>query len=254
MRFRNTYEDARYAAAYAGLEFAGTYRLAFRDLPEIIGRHVHGRRALDFDCGAGRSTRFVRRLGFDVIGVDISPEMIRLASTADPSGDYRLVPDDGAVSPVAIGVERRAIDLVLCAFPFDNIPTLEKKAALLDGLGSLLAEQGRIVNIVSSPEIYTHEWASFSTRPFPENRAAQPGDIVRILNLAVDPEVPAEDVLWTPAAWDDTWRRANLSLVSAYQPLARPDDPGPWVNETRVAPWTIHVLQRTGSGGHRLGQ
>lgn len=94
MDFRNTYENEGYAAAYAALEFQGTYALAFRDLPEIIGRHARGRRALDFGCGAGRN-----------------------------------------------------------------------------------------------------EWPSFSTKAFPENRAARCGDIVRIINLAVDERMPTEDVL-----------------------------------------------------------
>ena len=61
--FRNVYEDAGRAEAYSRLEFPGTYFLAYRDLPALLGRHVGGRRALDFGCGAGRSTRFLRRLG-----------------------------------------------------------------------------------------------------------------------------------------------------------------------------------------------
>ncbi len=36
MDFRNCYDDDAYAAAYAKLEFPGTYCLAFRDLPEEI--------------------------------------------------------------------------------------------------------------------------------------------------------------------------------------------------------------------------
>ena len=103
MGFRNTYEDANYAAAYAAMEFPGTYALAFRDLPEILARHVRGRRALDFGCGAGRSTRFLSRLGFDAVGVDISPEMIRLAREADPAGAYRLN-RDGEVAGSQEGV------------------------------------------------------------------------------------------------------------------------------------------------------
>ena len=38
--FRNAYEDTGYAAAYARLEFPGTYYLAFRDLPAIFREHV----------------------------------------------------------------------------------------------------------------------------------------------------------------------------------------------------------------------
>ena len=89
--FHNTYEDALRAAAYAGLKYPGTYYLAFRDLPQILKAHVCGERALDFGCGTGRSTRFLQNLGFNVIGVDISVEMLRLAREHDPKGHYLLV-------------------------------------------------------------------------------------------------------------------------------------------------------------------
>ena len=62
MQVTNLYEDARRTQAYARLEFPGTYYLAYRDLPAILIEHVKGRKALDFGCGAGRSTRFLRKL------------------------------------------------------------------------------------------------------------------------------------------------------------------------------------------------
>ena len=107
------------AEAYAKLEFPGTYHLAYRDLPELIRQHVGGRKAVDFGCGTGRSTRFLRQLGFDAIGVDISTEMIKRARQLDPDGDYRLIADDGDSGRWRAG----AFDLVLSAFTFDNIPT-----------------------------------------------------------------------------------------------------------------------------------
>ena len=77
MEFSNAYEDAERAEAYAKLEFPGTYYLAFRDLPEIISQHVNGKKAMDFGCGTGRSTRFLTELGFDSVGVDISADMLK---------------------------------------------------------------------------------------------------------------------------------------------------------------------------------
>jgi predicted TPR repeat methyltransferase len=88
MAFTNCHQDATRAEAYAQLEFANTYYLAYRNLPEIIREHVAGTRAIDFGCGTGRSTRFVRQFAFDVTGVDIAPEMIAKARELDPGGDY----------------------------------------------------------------------------------------------------------------------------------------------------------------------
>ncbi|HSJ16044.1 MAG TPA: class I SAM-dependent methyltransferase, partial [Longimicrobiales bacterium] len=126
MSFSNVYDDAQRAAAYATLGFPGTYYLAFRDLPALIHEHVAGRRALDFGCGAGRSTRFLQQLGFDATGIDISASMIAAARRADPGGSYRLVADGdfGELEP-------GRFDLILSAFAFDNIPGTAWRAELL---------------------------------------------------------------------------------------------------------------------------
>jgi len=235
--FSNVYGDDARASAYDKLEFPGTYYLAYRDLPAIIRAHVTGRRALDFGCGTGRSTRFLRDLGFDTVGVDIAEPMLARARERDPNGDYRLVPD-GDLGALETG----AFDLVLSAFTFDNIPTVEKKLALFRHLRRALTPGGRIVNLVSSPDIYVHEWASFSTKDYPENRHAQSGDRVRIVMLDVEDRRPVEDILWKDDAYRDVYARAELSVIETYRPLGEPSEPYAWVNETMVAPWVIYVL------------
>lgn len=237
MPIANTYADAQYAEAYARLAFPGTYHLAFRDLPAILAQHARGSRALDFGCGAGRSARFLRACGFEVIGVDVSEAMLRSAREQDPAGDYRLVPD-GDLGCLADG----AFDLVLSAFTFDNVPTRDRKLRIFRELRRVLRDSGVLVSIVSSPEIYTHEWVSFSTRDYPENRSAVSGDTVRIVNLAVADRRPVEDVLWTDDAYREVYRAAGLDVVEAKRPLARGDEPWAWVSETTVPPWVIYVL------------
>jgi SAM-dependent methyltransferase len=235
----NLYDDQDRAASYATLDFPGTYFLAYRDLPAIIGAHVRGRRALDFGCGAGRSTRFLRTLGFEVVGVDISPAMVAAARERDPQGDYRLLPD-GDLGALPAG----AFDLVLCAFPFDNIAPGAKKVGILRELGRVLAPGGRIVNLVSSPEIYIHEWTSFSTKHYPANREARCGDEVRIVMLDVEDRRPVHDVLWTDEGYRDVYEQAGLRAIDVYRPLGRPDEGQAWVSETTTAPWVIYVLER----------
>jgi hypothetical protein len=122
------------------------------------------------------------------------------------------------------------------------VPTLEQKAALFRSLGGMLASGGRIVNVVSSPEIYWNEWASFSTKDFPENRAARSGDKVRIVMLDVEDRRPVEDILCTDEDYRDVYLRAGLETVATYRPLADASEPFAWVSETVKAPWVIYVL------------
>ena len=236
--FFNVYEDEARAEAYAKLEFPGTYYLAYRDLPAIIAEHVQGDKAMDFGCGTGRSTRLLRDLGFESMGVDIAPNMLARAREADPEGEYRLVPD-GDLGALAA----ETYDLVLSVFTFDNVPTMEKKVTLFRSLRHLIGSDGRIVNLVSSPEIYVNEWASFTTGDFPENRTARSGDPVRIVMLDVEDRRPVEDILWTDEAYREVYRRAGLVPIETYRPLAKPSEPFSWVSETKIAPWVIYVLR-----------
>lgn len=52
---------------------------------EDFGTRVRGRgRVLDAGCGPGRMTQFLADRGVDAFGVDLSPEMVRIARTRHP--------------------------------------------------------------------------------------------------------------------------------------------------------------------------
>jgi len=176
--FENSWGNQKRAASYSKLEFPNTYYLAYRDLPSIISSHVNGNLAIDFGCGAGRSTRFLKKLGFEVIGIDISSDMLTNAKKLDQSGEYRLV-SNGKYSQLGNG----RFDLVQSIFTFDNIPDWDNRTNILVGLRDLLKPTGKLICLDSTPELYTNEWASFSTKDFPDNWHAKTGDIVRDIML-----------------------------------------------------------------------
>ncbi len=239
MEFVNSWNDSTRADSYAKLEFPGTYYLAYRDLPQIICDHVKGNSALDFGCGTGRSTRFLNKYGFDTIGIDIAEDMIKRARQFEPNGDYRLI-EDGDLSQF----KDSTYDLVLSVFTFDNISTKEKKITLFRDLGRLLKNRGRIINLVSAPEIYMNEWASFSTKDFPENKYTTSGDKVKIIMKDVEDKRPVEDIIWRDEDYREVFTLAGLELIKTHKPLAGNNEPYEWINETKIAPWAIYVLKR----------
>jgi len=239
MEFTNSWGNQQRAESYARLEFPNTYYLAYRDLPEIIGKHVTGKKAIDFGCGTGRSTRFLKQLGFEATGIDISGDMLEMAKKFDPNGDYHLVAD-GNYSHLGAG----QFDLVQSIFTFDNIPGWENRTRILQSLRDLLNEEGRMVCLDSTPELYTHEWTSFSTKDFPGNRSAKTGDIVLDIMLDVEDRRPVEDIFWAVPDYHKLFDRAGLELEATYKPLGKDDEPFEWISEKTVAPWMIFVLMR----------
>ena len=164
--------------------------------------------------------------------------MLRKAREQDPQGIY-MNADESTLHPLGTG----AFDLVQSMFTFDNIPTHEKKVEILKALAGMLRPDGRIVNVVSSPDIYTHEWASFSTKDFVSNFVAKAGESVRTMMLDVEDLRPVHDILWPDSAYRAVFEDARLEIMNVYMPLGKPEEPFGWVCETSMAPWVIYVLQ-----------
>jgi ubiquinone/menaquinone biosynthesis C-methylase UbiE len=87
-----------------------------------------GARAADLGCGTGIFSRLLAARGFDVIGVDPSPEMLALAREAGGGPTYV------AGDSIRTGLEAASVDLVTAAqafhwFPVE--PTLAELARIL---------------------------------------------------------------------------------------------------------------------------
>jgi 2-polyprenyl-3-methyl-5-hydroxy-6-metoxy-1,4-benzoquinol methylase len=238
--FKNIYSDRIKAEAYAKLEFANTYHLAYRDIPEILQRHLpEGGMAIDFGCGTGRSSRFLKDLGFKVVGIDISEDMLAIAKQLDPEGEYHLV-TDGNYSHLGKG----EYDLVQCMFTFDNIPGKENRTIILKALSQLVKAGGVMFLLDSTPEMYFKEWASFSTKDYLEdNLKAKSGDIVEIITTDFEDRRPAQDIFWTEEDYHKMFKDVGMDLEATYKPLGRKDEPYEWVSEIEHAPWVIFVLR-----------
>jgi ubiquinone/menaquinone biosynthesis C-methylase UbiE len=105
-----THDYQTFASEYASLGIEGTQYLAFRDVPKLIQKHVSGTHALDYGCGAGRSTRLLKSLGLDTVGVDVSNDMLQQARLKDTKGLYRNIKSG------ELPFDNESFDLVFSSF------------------------------------------------------------------------------------------------------------------------------------------
>ena len=101
-------------------------------------------RILDVGCGSGWLTEYFARLGYDVTGIDISPELIRLAQerlSRVPYGadhetplSYRFLVHDVEAAPLA-----ESFDAIIC---YDALHHFEDEGAVLSHLFTMLGDGG----------------------------------------------------------------------------------------------------------------
>lgn len=60
-------------------KFLESFEQFGRHLADQFAEHLSGKKILDAGCGPGHHGKYLQDKGLDVVGIDISPEMVRLA-------------------------------------------------------------------------------------------------------------------------------------------------------------------------------
>src|SRR5690349_10235045 len=136
-----THDYGKYASKYAELGIDDTNYLAFRDIPQLIQKHAKGLEALDFGCGAGRSTRFLKNLGLQVVGVDISQDMLEQAISRDSSTRYFHLQSE------QLPFDDERFDIVFSSFVFLEISTREEIEKIFSEMMRVLRRDGVMIVI-----------------------------------------------------------------------------------------------------------
>ena len=132
-------------------EFAEWYEEWIGDKPPLIAAHsdllpaVTGERVLDIACGQGRLSRYLARLGADVVGVDISAAMLGKARAIGPE-DIAYVRADVARHPA--WWDGRPFDGCTCELALMDIDDL---AGALSTVTALLRPGGWFVASIVHP-------------------------------------------------------------------------------------------------------
>jgi 2-polyprenyl-3-methyl-5-hydroxy-6-metoxy-1,4-benzoquinol methylase len=144
---RNTYDEfaSQYAHMIAAQEEAGAPPGSnmFRFL-EIVGE-VSGLTVLDAGCGEGYLSRILAHRGAHVTGIDISPRLIEIARSKDPTGAITYQVADLSGPPPA---HQAHFDLIASYFVLNDVHDYR---GFLTTLGSALKPAGRLVIFMNNP-------------------------------------------------------------------------------------------------------
>ena len=94
---------------------------------------------LDIACGPGNITQYLlkKRPDFNILGIDLAPNMIHLAKINNPSAEFQLL--DGR----DIGTLPRKFDAVMCGFCLPYL-SKEESVKLISDAASLLKPDGML--------------------------------------------------------------------------------------------------------------
>ena len=228
-------DHKKFVKEYSKLGINDSFYLAYRDIPNLIKKYIKGKKALDFGCGGGRSTRFLKKLGFEVVGVDKSVDMIKEAKKKDNKAGYYKV-ENGKLP-----FKSWFFDLILAAIVFLEIPTKKEMIKILKKLKKTLKNNGTIIIVTGTPEAYKNNWASFIC-DFSENKNLKSGDKARIQLRGTDASM--YDYVWFDDDYKDIFNKAKLEILETLKPMPRGDEPYKWYSEINKPLWVIYVLRK----------
>ena len=219
---------------YLMSKFENTYFLGYRDIPLLLEKYAKGKKTLDYGCGTGRSTRFLKNLKFDVIGADISKEMLSHAHAADDSIHYLHIKSG------EIPLLNNSCDLIFSCFVLFTVSSRKELLTIFNEIYRCLRVGGVFAIVTGSEDLYKHPWLSYNI-DYPQNQNLKSGDIAKI--QLKDLGVEFINYFWTDADYQELFCKSGFTLVEKHFPLGIPKEKN-WISETHYSPYVIYILKK----------
>ncbi len=219
--------------------FGGTDYLVTQELPEILKKYATNSTILDFGCGAGLSTRFIKKMGYECTGVDINKEMLKIAKKNDPSGIYIK-----SISDNKLPFNDQTFDLVISIFVLFEIPSIPKMISIFQEVSRVLTHEGIFIAITGSEELYKRNWLSLNAKDFPENINSKSGNICKITLSHIG--LTLDDYFWTDNDYSLVAENAGFTILNRLYPLGKINDEIEWKDEIQYPPYVFYEFKKNG--------
>lgn len=222
---------------YSKFEIEGTSLLAFRDIPNLIKKYVKGKRTLDYGCGAGRSTRYLKSLNLDVLGVDVSEKFLNACKEEDQIHYCKI--QNGQLPFIS-----ETYDFVFSSLVFLAIPTRDDIIAALKEIYRVLKKEGVLIIVTGSEKLHSPDmkWVSYST-DFSENQNPKSGSVLRL--FIKNANVTFYDYFWSNKDYQEFFGLTGFQLAETHMPIGHKDDGTSWLSEKENPPFVVYVLKKS---------
>lgn len=237
---------------YAKEQPTGTLYLAFRDVPQLLSSYLplsqkKSFEALDFGCGTGVSTRYLKSLenlfknGLEVHGTDINFDMLKLAREVDPKGTYYQIIDD------RIPCSDHSYDLIFSTFVLFEFANKDKMQKALEEIKRVMKKEAIFIAITGSAEAYNREnlWVTLNV-DFPQNQHLKSGDLGRVDFMVNGEVVTFQNYYWTQEDYQEVFRHSGFQLQQTLCPLGYKREEKylswQWKSELSISPYYIFIL------------
>jgi ubiquinone/menaquinone biosynthesis C-methylase UbiE len=213
-----------------------TVYLSFRDVKGLLKPNEDWM-CLDYGCGAGRSTRFLKSIGLSKVdSVDVSQAMLKEAMDKDPTGNYQLI-ESGKIA-----ADNDIYDLVFSSFVFVEIGDKQEIKKIFKEAHRVLKKDGLFVIVTPSEEAFNpkNQWLSYTidVNNFPHKS----GDIIPIKIKDIDLDLL--DYYWEEADFKAWGKEAGFKLETMHAPLGQIEDQIFWASEWQVSPYKVFIFKK----------
>jgi len=133
-----------------------TYEIGYDRVRELLHGSIRGKVCLDFGCGAGRSTAFLKELGARyVYGVDHDQDMIDLAVATNLDGaEFLFIAD-------TIPLPDESVDCAVSLTVFVEIRTIDAIRRACSEVARLLRRGSLFIVMSINPTAFGHTFRNF---------------------------------------------------------------------------------------------
>jgi SAM-dependent methyltransferase len=215
------------AKIYSTFGIEGTsYEIGYDCVRQLLDGNISGEIFLDFGCGAGRSTAFLKELGAGhVYGVDHDQNMVDLARAMNLDGaEFFFIAD-------AIPLPDESVDGAISLTVFVEIRTVAAMRRACSEIARILRPGSPFIVMSISPMAFGHTFRNFA---YPAAEHLHSGAIISAIVTAPGGQFSIDDTYWTEDDYREALSEAGFTVAAIDYP--RPRDPSAWATDEATIP------------------